>query len=47
MVKSCQKAVVDDLELVNREIQQKINQLDVVVPLRLHQVNIQNCDCVK
>lgn len=33
------EAAEDELELVNREKQQKINQLDVVVPLRLHQVN--------
>ncbi|KAJ4937453.1 hypothetical protein JOQ06_002088, partial [Pogonophryne albipinna] len=37
-VKSSQKAAEDDLELVNREKQQKINELDVVVPLRLHQI---------
>ena len=38
-MKSSQKAAEDDLELVNREKQQKINELDVVVPLRLHQVH--------
>ncbi|KAK5851669.1 hypothetical protein PBY51_023206 [Eleginops maclovinus] len=37
-VKSSRKAAEDDLELVNREKQQKINNLDVVVPLRLHQI---------
>nr|XP_019967523.1 PREDICTED: cilia- and flagella-associated protein 44-like [Paralichthys olivaceus] len=38
MVKSSFRAVDDDLELVNREKQQKMNELDVVVPLRLHQI---------
>ncbi|XP_040013967.1 cilia- and flagella-associated protein 44 [Xiphias gladius] len=37
-VKSSRKEVEDDLELVNREKQQKMNELDVVVPLRLHQI---------
>ncbi|XP_071321915.1 cilia- and flagella-associated protein 44 [Trachinotus anak] len=37
-VKSGRKAVENDLELVNREKQQKMNELDVVVPLRLHQI---------
>ncbi|XP_057675267.1 cilia- and flagella-associated protein 44-like isoform X1 [Corythoichthys intestinalis] len=37
-VKIYRKAAEDDLEQVNREKQQKINQLDVVVPLRLHQI---------
>ncbi|XP_056259641.1 cilia- and flagella-associated protein 44 [Seriola aureovittata] len=37
-VKSGRKAVEDDLELVNREKQKKMNELDVVVPLRLHQI---------
>jgi hypothetical protein len=32
------KAAEGDLELFNREKQQKLNELDVVVPLRLHQV---------
>lgn len=27
------------MELVNREKQQKLNELDVVIPFRLHQVN--------
>lgn len=40
-VKNNRKTVEDDLELVNREKQQKMNELDVVVPLRLHQVNSQ------
>ncbi|XP_037609336.1 cilia- and flagella-associated protein 44 [Sebastes umbrosus] len=35
---STREAAEDELELVNREKQQKINQLDVVVPLRLHQI---------
>nr|XP_061800171.1 cilia- and flagella-associated protein 44-like [Nerophis lumbriciformis] len=39
-VKISLKAAEDDLELVNREKQQKMNQLDVVVPLRLHQIEI-------
>ncbi|XP_050928726.1 cilia- and flagella-associated protein 44 [Lates calcarifer] len=37
-VKNNRKTVEDDLELVNREKQQKMNELDVVVPLRLHQI---------
>ncbi|XP_026153925.1 cilia- and flagella-associated protein 44 isoform X2 [Mastacembelus armatus] len=37
-VKSSWQAVEDELELVNREKQQKMNELDVVVPLRLHQI---------
>ncbi|XP_044029955.1 cilia- and flagella-associated protein 44 [Siniperca chuatsi] len=37
-VKSSRKAAEDDLELVNREKQQKMNELDVVVPLRLNQI---------
>ncbi len=32
------KAAEGDLELINREKQQKLNEVDVVVPLRLHQV---------
>uniref|UniRef100_A0A8C7N0F8 Cilia- and flagella-associated protein 44 n=1 Tax=Oncorhynchus kisutch TaxID=8019 RepID=A0A8C7N0F8_ONCKI len=32
------KAAEGDLELFNREKQQKLNELDVVVPLRLHQI---------
>ncbi|XP_077479002.1 cilia- and flagella-associated protein 44-like [Stigmatopora argus] len=39
-VKVSLRAADDDLELVNREKQQKMNQLDVVVPLRLHQIEI-------
>uniref|UniRef100_A0A8D0ARD3 Cilia- and flagella-associated protein 44 n=1 Tax=Sander lucioperca TaxID=283035 RepID=A0A8D0ARD3_SANLU len=38
LVKSSRKAAEDDLELVNREKQQKMNELDVVVPIRLHQI---------
>ncbi|XP_047450452.1 cilia- and flagella-associated protein 44-like [Mugil cephalus] len=45
-LKSCRKGVVDDLEMVNREIQQKMNQLDVVVPLRLHQIQLVDNDSV-
>ncbi|KAK2888569.1 cilia- and flagella-associated protein 44 [Channa argus] len=37
-VKSNRQVVEDDLELVNKEKQQKMNELDVVVPLRLHQI---------
>ncbi|XP_029301209.1 cilia- and flagella-associated protein 44 [Cottoperca gobio] len=37
-VKSSRKAAEDELEFVNREKQQKMNDLDVVVPLRLHQI---------
>ncbi|CAB1452581.1 unnamed protein product [Pleuronectes platessa] len=36
--KSSRKIVDDDLELVNREKRQRMNELDVVVPLRLHQI---------
>ncbi|XP_061148876.1 cilia- and flagella-associated protein 44-like isoform X1 [Syngnathus typhle] len=39
-IKISLKAAEDDLEQVNREKQQKMNQLDVVVPLRLHQIEI-------
>ncbi|KAM9323043.1 cilia- and flagella-associated protein 44 [Pholidichthys leucotaenia] len=38
MVKSNRKEVEDDLELINMEKLQKINDLDMVVPLRLHQI---------
>ncbi|XP_061603630.1 cilia- and flagella-associated protein 44-like [Phyllopteryx taeniolatus] len=37
-VKIGRKAAEDDLERVTREKQQKMNQLDVVVPLRAHQI---------
>ncbi|XP_042365640.1 cilia- and flagella-associated protein 44 [Plectropomus leopardus] len=37
-VQSSRRAAEDILELVNREKQQKINELNVVVPLRLHQI---------
>nr|XP_061836799.1 cilia- and flagella-associated protein 44-like isoform X1 [Nerophis lumbriciformis] len=37
-VKISRKAAEDDLEQLNREKQRKMNQLDVVVPLRLHQI---------
>ncbi|XP_077441867.1 cilia- and flagella-associated protein 44-like isoform X1 [Vanacampus margaritifer] len=37
-VKISRKAAEDDLEQSNREKQHKMNQLDVVVPLRLHQI---------
>lgn len=40
MVMSSRKSVEDDLELMHREKQQKMNELDVVVPLRLHQIEI-------
>lgn len=35
------KAAEQDLEEINREKQEKMNELEVVVPLRLHQVNTQ------
>ncbi|XP_072513801.1 cilia- and flagella-associated protein 44 [Salminus brasiliensis] len=38
VVQSSLKAAEGDLELFNREKQQKLNELDVVVPLRLHQI---------
>ncbi|XP_067430871.1 cilia- and flagella-associated protein 44 [Thunnus thynnus] len=37
-VKSSRKAAEGDLELVNREKQQKLNELDMVIPFRLHQI---------
>ncbi|XP_051907851.1 cilia- and flagella-associated protein 44-like isoform X2 [Hippocampus zosterae] len=37
-VKITRQAAEDDLEQVNREKQQKMNQLHVVVPLKLHQI---------
>lgn len=37
-MKASRKAAEDDLELINRETQRKLKELDVVVPLRLHQV---------
>ncbi|KAM6977661.1 cilia- and flagella-associated protein 44 [Aplochiton taeniatus] len=37
-VHSALKAAEGELELFNREKQQKLNELDVVVPLRLHQI---------
>nr|XP_057920871.1 cilia- and flagella-associated protein 44-like isoform X2 [Doryrhamphus excisus] len=45
-VKISRKAAEDDLEQVNREKQQKMNQLDVVVPLRLHQIELDINDTV-
>lgn len=39
MARNSRKAVEDDLEVVHREEQQKMNELDVVVPLRLNQVS--------
>ncbi|XP_012720586.2 cilia- and flagella-associated protein 44 [Fundulus heteroclitus] len=38
VVQGSRRAVEDDLELINKEKQQKMNELDVVVPLRLHQI---------
>ncbi|XP_046733325.1 cilia- and flagella-associated protein 44 isoform X1 [Silurus meridionalis] len=38
IVQSNLKAAEGDLELLNRDKQQKLNELDVVVPLRLHQI---------
>ncbi|KAM7393288.1 hypothetical protein PAMA_008099 [Pampus argenteus] len=37
-IKNSRKAAENDLELVNREKQQKLNELDVVIPFRLHQI---------
>ncbi|XP_041816587.1 cilia- and flagella-associated protein 44 [Chelmon rostratus] len=37
-LKSSRKAAEDDLELLHREKQQRMNELDVVVPLRLSQI---------
>ncbi|KAJ8002958.1 hypothetical protein DPEC_G00164360 [Dallia pectoralis] len=34
------KTAEGDLELINREKQQRLNELDVVVPLRLHQIEL-------
>lgn len=42
-MKSSRAALEDDLDLINREKLQKISELDVVVPLRLHQVNGMLC----
>ncbi|XP_077051647.1 cilia- and flagella-associated protein 44 [Siphateles boraxobius] len=36
------KAAEGDLELINREKQQRLNEVDVVVPLRLHQIEYVN-----
>lgn len=38
MIKNNRKSADSDLECVSRERQQRMNELDVVVPLRLHQV---------
>ncbi|XP_029963563.1 cilia- and flagella-associated protein 44-like [Salarias fasciatus] len=38
LLTGCRKAAESDLNLVHRELQQKLNSLDVVVPLRLHQI---------
>ncbi|XP_062376877.1 cilia- and flagella-associated protein 44 [Sardina pilchardus] len=38
IVQTTLQAAEGDLELFNREKQQKLNELDVVVPLRLHQI---------
>ncbi|XP_017572667.1 cilia- and flagella-associated protein 44 isoform X3 [Pygocentrus nattereri] len=46
IVQSSLKAAEGDLELFNREKQQKLNELDVVVPLRLHQIEYTNDDVV-
>uniref|UniRef100_A0A8C4IP88 Cilia- and flagella-associated protein 44 n=1 Tax=Dicentrarchus labrax TaxID=13489 RepID=A0A8C4IP88_DICLA len=45
-VQSSRKAAEDNLELVNREKQQKMNELDVVVPLRLNQIEFVTNDSV-
>ncbi|XP_057211014.1 cilia- and flagella-associated protein 44 [Triplophysa rosa] len=38
IVQNNRKAAEGDMELINREKQQKLNEVDVVVPLRLHQI---------
>ncbi|XP_041825763.1 cilia- and flagella-associated protein 44 isoform X2 [Melanotaenia boesemani] len=38
MVKKSRQVVENDLELINKEKQQKIDELDVVIPLRLDQI---------
>lgn len=45
VVKHNRKAAEESLDLVNREKQHKMNELDVVVPLRLNQVtsSFENC----
>uniref|UniRef100_A0AAY4ATV8 Cilia- and flagella-associated protein 44 n=1 Tax=Denticeps clupeoides TaxID=299321 RepID=A0AAY4ATV8_9TELE len=40
VLQSSLKAAEGDLELFNREKQQKLNELDMVVPLRLHQIQL-------
>ncbi|XP_067282838.1 cilia- and flagella-associated protein 44 isoform X2 [Pseudorasbora parva] len=42
IVQNNRKAVEGDLELINREKQQRLNEIDVVVPLRLHQIEYVN-----
>ncbi|KAJ8413173.1 hypothetical protein AAFF_G00091690 [Aldrovandia affinis] len=42
IVQNCLKAAEGDLELFDREKQQKLNELDVVIPLRLHQIEFLN-----
>ncbi|XP_030622994.1 cilia- and flagella-associated protein 44 [Chanos chanos] len=42
IVQSSLKAAESDLELFNREKQQTVNELDVVAPLRLHQIEYLN-----
>ncbi|KAM6902317.1 cilia- and flagella-associated protein 44 [Xenentodon cancila] len=38
MVNNSRQAIEEDLELINKEKQQKMKELDVVIPLRLHQI---------
>ena len=38
VVQASVKAAEEQLEMLSRELQQRLNQLYVVVPLRLHQV---------
>ncbi|TMS08587.1 cilia- and flagella-associated protein 44 [Larimichthys crocea] len=45
-VKSIRVPAEDELELVNREKHQKMNELDVVFPLRLHQIEFVTNDSV-
>ncbi|XP_067268183.1 cilia- and flagella-associated protein 44 [Chanodichthys erythropterus] len=42
IVQNNRKAAEGDLELINREKQQRLNEVDVVVPLRLHQIEYVN-----
>ncbi|XP_028298557.1 cilia- and flagella-associated protein 44-like [Gouania willdenowi] len=39
MLKSKRKAAENDLDMITREIQEKMNKLDILVPVKLHQVH--------